>query len=373
MKVHIDNPELQTIFFSILFFLTLVLSLKRANKTSFLDLNITNEVKGLAILTVIFSHLGYFLSDSDKFLFPLSILAGVGVNAFLFISGYGLTVSSLKKPLSAINFYKRRVIKLFIPLWLSLALILFLDKIFLDRVYQFTETWHAHLGFFPKADLYQNINSPLWFITLIIIYYLIFPFIFIKKSPFISGLALLLISYLLFNSDLSANQKLIDIDVFNLYKLHFAAFPLGIIAADTIHLNSYAKTIWSHFKKYAKRFRLFFIILTLTIFTYSAFNSGVGESPLKEQLLSLFTTFSLIILFIFKRVRFGLLSVLGIYSYEIYLLHWPILSRFDLLFKFLPPFLATLVYLGLFILLGYFMQYLSNKILKWYSKLRWQF
>ena len=51
-----------------------------------------------------------------------------------------------------------------------------------------------------------------------------------------------------------------------------------------------------------------------------------------------------------------MLELWGIYSYEIYLLHWPLMYRFDFVYKILPPALATCLYLFIFIGLGMVLQ-----------------
>jgi peptidoglycan/LPS O-acetylase OafA/YrhL len=53
---------------------------------------------------------------------------------------------------------------------------------------------------------------------------------------------------------------------------------------------------------------------------------------------------------------------LGIYSFEIYLLHWPLLSRYNFLFKFLPAGLATFLYLPILLGLAYLMNKLIDKL-----------
>ncbi len=70
-----------------------------------------NELKGLGILTVVFAHFAYMKVTNAEFLFPLSIIAGVGVDLFLFMSGFGLTVGMLKRPMKAVDFYKKKSYK----------------------------------------------------------------------------------------------------------------------------------------------------------------------------------------------------------------------------------------------------------------------
>jgi peptidoglycan/LPS O-acetylase OafA/YrhL len=102
----------------------------------------------------------------------------------------------------------------------------------------------------------------------------------------------------------------------------------------------------------------------LYIFSYTAVNSKVGESKFMEQLLSNITMLSIILVFILKRFELKLLTILGIYSYEIYLLHWPLVYRYDFLYQILPASIATIIYIGLLIIIGLILQKLSEKIAK---------
>lgn len=94
MTILINNPVQSTVIFSIFFILIFLFTLRLRKNETTVQLVHTQELKGLAILAVIFSHIGYFLANDDRFLFPFSIIAGVGLNLFLFLSGYGLFVST---------------------------------------------------------------------------------------------------------------------------------------------------------------------------------------------------------------------------------------------------------------------------------------
>lgn len=349
MLTKISDPTLQTIFFSIIFLCLLVVSVRKSKEESFLSKESTNQLKGFAILAVVLSHIGFFLYPDQKFLFPYSILAGVGVNLFLFLSGFGLTLSHLKSPLSPLIFYKRRLLKLFIPLWIIITIFLLLDFFLLQRTYPILEIAHSFLGFYPRADVFQNLNSPLWYFSIIFFYYLIFPLLFIKKIPLFSPLLVLLFSWCLLNLSLPVNR-----DVLNLYKLHYLAFPLGMLFGLVIQKVKFKSDLI---------LKLLALTVAILVFLYSSINSGVGENLKTEQGISLITTLSLVVIFSLSRFNFRLLSLLGIYSYEIYLLHWPILSRFNL-FREFPPFLMIILNLILILFLGYTLQKIIGKITK---------
>jgi len=374
MMVSINNPVQVTWIFISIFLLALLISIKpQKEKNSddnkgFFPITLTQELKGLAILAVVFSHIGYFLVYQREFLFPLTILAGVGVNIFLFLSGLGLTISSLKKDLSVWNFYKQRLLKLFVPFWLVLILFFTADYLFLNISYSLIFSVKAFLGIFTTANIYNDLNSPLWYFTLILFYYAIFPLVFSKKRAWLSAIILFVIPYLI----LRQNPETLK-DIIGLYKTHLAAFPLGVIIAWLFSEKFFIKfveVVRNNFagnwliKNFGQITRYVFMIGLLFFINYFAFHAGIGEKYYVEEFISIITSISIIILFYLKKIEFRLLSLFGIYSYEIYLLHWPIMYRYDFLYKFMSGWLATIIYLILFLVFGLILKKVSDYILK---------
>ena len=128
-----DDTILSTNIVIAVVLLVLFLTFKKSQHTDVFPISVTNELKGLGILTVVFAHFAYMKVTNADFLFPLSIIAGVGVDLFLFMSGYGLSVGMLKRPMKTLDFYKKRVIKIFIPFWVALIIIFAADAIFLKE------------------------------------------------------------------------------------------------------------------------------------------------------------------------------------------------------------------------------------------------
>lgn len=352
----IDNPILSTNIFIVIFLIVLIISSRKHRESKFFPISVTYELKGFAILAIIFSHIGYFLINDSRFLFPLSILAGVGVNLFLFISGYGLTKVQILKNLSIKDHFVKRFPKLFIPLWITLIVLLIIDLIFLNRSYSLTTIFQSFVGYFNRADLSSSINSPLWYFTLILGYYLILPFVFFKKFPWISALIIYLVSYYFVKHVPSYLP-----DVIHLYKVHLYAFPLGMIFAFVTNNESIQKIFNS--LKTLKALPYYLIMgFLLIVIAYTSYYSNVGNTPIKEELTSLFTMFCVLLVFLIKRFEIRLFSYIGLISYEVYLLHWPILSRYNNLYSILPSWLATLILIILIVILSSYLKKISEYI-----------
>ncbi len=348
MIISIIDPIQSTWIFSLILAAVLLISIKPRKIGEWFPSSLTTELKGVAILMIVLSHIGYFLVSDTRFLWPLSIAAGVGVNLFLLLSGFGLTASNLQKELKPGQFYKKRLWKLFPPFWLALAVFLAADFFILGKAYSLGYVIKAIFGIITHADLYLDINSPLWYFTFILFYYLLFPLVFSKKRPWLSAIILFIAG-----ETLVRLQPAFLNDVMHLYKVHTIAFPLGVLAAGLIPKLPSAAIL----ERLARGWRAigYYLVMIglIVLFIYTAINSGVGGSALTEQMISMITVLAIILIFVMKKAEFRLFSIFGLYSYEIYLWHWPLMYRYNIFYGHMPDWLATILYLALFIGVGW--------------------
>lgn len=338
--------EIQNIIIAAIFVLVVIFSMKDRRKVIALDHGVSTELKGVAILSIIFAHIAFFLSNQDKFLFPFSHFAGVGVNIFLFLSGFGLTSSFLLHSLNLMHFIARTIKKLYLPLWVSLVGLLILDKVFLGINYDIQTILNSLGGIFLRADIYLDINSPMWYFTLSLFYYITFPIIFwiFKKSRLLITLMTLAITLIFLNLKLPVTD-----DLLTLYQLHFLAFPIGVI----FRLFFYEMFINLLSKIHSQWVKLGVIVLAIASIIILTINSGVGKEVNKEQLTSLLMVFALIIIFVLKQREIWVFRIFGKYSQQIFLIHWPFLYRYDVLFNVFPAWLAICVSLVILLCLGW--------------------
>src|SRR3989338_4223352 len=117
-----------------------------------IGVDVTQELKGFAILAIVFSHVGYFLALDHSFLFPLSVFAGVGVDLFLFVSGFGLATSACARGESVVQFYRRRLKNIYVPLWIVLAAFFIAGYFILHKTYAGDYIEGSLAGWFPSAN-----------------------------------------------------------------------------------------------------------------------------------------------------------------------------------------------------------------------------
>lgn len=378
MPIAISDVSLSTNIVIIALIVVLLVSFRKSQHTDVFPISVTQELKGLGILTVVFAHFAYMKVTNTEFLFPLSIIAGVGVDLFLFMSGYGLSVGMLKRPMSALEFYKRRLIKIFIPFWVALIIIFAADAIFLGTFYSVPYMIQSLLGWFPTARGFGDVNSPFWYITWMIMFYALFPLLFSVKRPWLTALILAVIATLIgtFNP--------LNLEDNWLHRLHTLAFPMGIVAA---WLLKESKDKENKLVKYIKEFRnnskgfarYIVIILMFAVVVYMSLHTSANHWPTiasilgkgfyVEQLSCLIIMLAFIVIFSLKKLDNKFLAVYGLYSYEVYLIHWPLIGRYDIFFDYLPAWAAVIAWMFVFIVVSWLLTKIVNPISAWVDKI----
>ena len=374
MPITLTDDIYQTNLIVIAILIAVVLfTFKRAKHTDLFPVSVTQELKGLGILTVVFAHFAYMLVTNADFLFPLSIIAGVGVDLFLFMSGYGLTVGMLKKPLPILEFYKRRVIKIFIPFWVAIILIFAANAIFLDIHYSVPYMIQSLLGWFPTAEGFADVNSPFWYITWMMMFYVLFPLVFSTKRPWLSAIILAVIATLI------GVYNPLDMGDNWLHRLHTVAFSLGIVFAwllfETKDKENKLVVYLKEFRNKAKFTPYIVIALMLGVVVYMSLHTTanhwptltaiLGKGYFVDQFTSIVIMFAFIVIFSLKKFDNKFLSIYGLYSFEVYLIHWPLIGRYDIFFDIFPAWAAVIAWLITFIVVSWLLQKITTPLGAW--------
>ncbi len=116
----------------------------------------------------------------DNLLFDIAnLIFGLGyqgVHIFLFLSGFGLTISSLNKlkkdnNIKWLTFLKKRFLRLYPSYWIILALYLIIN-------YSLYKSFLGMIKTYLLGGIFLNTIPATWYIFIIMQLYLIFPFLF---------------------------------------------------------------------------------------------------------------------------------------------------------------------------------------------------
>ncbi|KQB77858.1 hypothetical protein AK964_13115 [Clostridium butyricum] len=134
-----------------------------------MDVNTTTELKGFAILIIIYLHV------SGLFQLPNYFHGEFGVDIFVILSGFGLTLSYLHKNTKPIEFLKKRLFRLLPSYWIVLIFIFFMNKYVMKISIDFKDYIIHFLGIhslFEKS--FYTISPQFWYMTLILTLYILF-------------------------------------------------------------------------------------------------------------------------------------------------------------------------------------------------------
>lgn len=247
---------------------------------------------GIAILWIMIHHIQFFGLYDFSFLSFFARIGSCGVDIFLFVSSFGLYHSLIKNGRIK-DFYKRRFFRIF-PTFIVFLLII---AVLRDPVLIFSPRyWYG--------QFYSN-----WYISFILIMYLIYPFIFRVQQihlylPLILGLTFsLLMTTLLV---LLGKDDIHDVPMLMLQRVPI--FVAGSLFADKRFMASIPFGVY-----------LLNLVVTCVVLYYSY---QYGFEYLVYPIF-FFLTISLVVLFLSFWVKMidKPLSICGSISLELYLIH----------------------------------------------------
>lgn len=226
-----------------------------------------DALMGFAMLWIVFDHSGLnfgtgFLGYIIRFIKQTGWL---GVDIFFFVSGFGLMVGWYKKKSSLLFFYKRRFLRIMPIFWFFFVVDLILQALSED-------VWSPGTVFINFTGLSFFIQGSYhWFISAILLCYLIFPFFanyFQKSQNKLKLLIYIISSCLIFAIIISASELLFanELNKFLIVILRLPAFFIGA-AIGYIYINNDIKFKYI-FKLYPHVLLTFFCYATLALIFY---------------------------------------------------------------------------------------------------------
>lgn len=266
-----------------------------------LNLENTNALRGICAIEIMLGHIG--IATESPFLY-INRKAGILiVGIFFFLSGYGLMYSTINKPDYFKNFLCKRIWKILYP-----TLILYLISLIIDI---FCQRFDFSIISLIKCLLLYNFPQKInWYVTEILVLYLLFYFLYRNMQPK-HGNIILITACILFI--IFANI----IDMENPWYGSTLCFPLGVLFAqneskviDILKQKYILITISSLLLTMFGTFLFFFFN------TYSFLSDVIGRNVAS-------TSFCILTLTLLMKFRIGnkVSLFFGSISYEIFLIH----------------------------------------------------
>ncbi|MGL5881041.1 MAG: acyltransferase family protein [Xenococcaceae cyanobacterium] len=304
-----------------------------------------DRLKGLTILSIVIFH--FFQNYHDR-LALADILSRNGarvgfaaVDLFFTIAGfnigYGMAVSFAKNPNSSIDWLswlKKRIVRLYPTYWLILSLTLILYWIFNNPVKLDWFKWiFIVLGLSNFQD-YKEVNPGLWFFTVIVQAFLITPIIFIvsKNKP----LNILFLGMIL--GAIAKSICWISVPKSEIYWL-FLDKNLVVSYLFQLCLGIYWGFIYHEKQRFRKvDFYVSALVFSLGLFVYLYLGLSGQELIYKFGFDLLFNPLLFLLGYSLVNSKYletygqilkiDILTVLGNYSYQIFLTHQPLFFVF---------------------------------------------
>lgn len=296
------------------------------------DIHISNQCKGIAIIWMMFHHLVPYTEFSGGPVLCGIYLPGVlGLTGkacggiFLVLSGYGL-YKSQNHYNSIFQFYSKRLKKIYLTYWIIFDLftvigILFFSGSFLyltaDPFTRLENLLYSLSGmqYFIKNSGYMGYNSAWWYIGLCVLLYLLFPVLqkLLDKYPrcFLGGAILLCIFWREQYCSFIMIRKLLQ---------YLPLFAAGMLSA---HYRIFERAGEKLAKKPKSSTAVIAGILIICIIVKYYVRNNVDICLQLDCIISLLL---LLEVYHLNNVSEGhttakILTVLGSYSFEIYLIH----------------------------------------------------
>lgn len=273
-------------------------------KSKGLSLDACDTLKGLSILLIMIHHAAQKFMPAG-FLKPYQDFGYLGVSIFIFLSGYGLTLSYLKN--NKLNgFFRRRLSKVYTP-FVVISLIYVVVYVITNHSYDLYEVIISILGV-------KLVNGSYWFV-----HYIIFAYVFYYFSLRFGHekLGVWFVSFL---------TVIYWVACYNYalgkwwYTTSFC-FPLGVYVA--FHNEKIKSNIVDNIYLFVG-----FSVFLLAASTVAALTKILLLASIAKTISSLTFAFLVYVGATVVSINSPFLSRLGKFSYEVYLCHIFILSLF---------------------------------------------
>ncbi len=313
--------------------------------------------KGYAIFTIVLYHALQRVA-LPPLLSAGIVFGGTGVHLFFLLSGFGLAWS--KAVLTPVQFYRRRLTKVWLPYVLALTISLLAALVF-DLFPDRWDAWLAGIGLYQMfyEPYVQSFGGHFWFISTIVQFYLIFPLLrkiqvkMADNRPFFLLLLTVSVAWwvLVFWLDKGALRS------WNSCFLQFLwEFGLGMVLADAMRNQAYGiRKIGTAARKYWWGFLPVGLLFTAGMVGMILKMGAAGRIFNDVPALLGYAALSLFLYFLgdhlFPLLKRFFLWING-FSFSLYLIHVLVLDGYLRWLPVAPLWWQALLYLPLALLAG---------------------
>jgi len=316
------------------------------------DVSITNASKGMALMLILWHHLFYEKPEAGLIVFQIALLAKVCVGIYVVLSGYGLAESVKKRGLALGAFYKRRLLKLYMNYWLIALIFVPIGAWFMGRTLSSVYGEHVFQGFVIQMLGLQmftwvsyGYNATWWFMSLIIVLYVIFPLVYPLTKK-----------YHLWFLAFTAWLMFVPIPLVNDWIFPFA---VGVYLSQK---DGFVKLlIW--LDKQGKGRFITLLILTACVAWYRQ-NGWLFDSTRADTVFAILLILWTTELVVFSSFAKKALEFIGIHSFNIFLFHTFIYYYYfpDFIYSFKYPVLILAVLLVICLIISVGIESFKKKI-----------
>jgi peptidoglycan/LPS O-acetylase OafA/YrhL len=270
-----------------------------------------NRLRGYALLLVLVFHSGGMLDLPDL------IHGETGVDIFLMISGYILAVYCVDTPTKV--FLRRRFFRIFPAYWFALALFVSLEAYFSGVRHSLLDLGLHVVGLhgFARGRFLWGINDSFWFISIIVFCYCIF----LGVRRHLHDLAFMISACSFLTAGLA---------IYYLWSGHLQNIPFMVPRVPDFFIGLMAGQLASGRGIEFRPGPLLAVALLLV--AYVGVSNAIDGHDVVLALAFLCAYLCLEPVMergAIGRLVLGLLGVLGTYSYELYLLHQPLMRNYS--------------------------------------------
>lgn len=317
-----------------------------------LSVDATEQIRGLAILTIILSHYitRIFVTLITPYYWVFKDAGAIGVGAFLLISGFGVMSSFKKTGYFPKLYIFKRFLRILLPYWFFVPIWIFLDMYLLHLHHTLKQLISGVLGIVVIGGYTKDLNPSMWFVTFILFLSILFYLVFslpLKRYMQIALLFLASSSAILISRYLAAVHGYVGLIQWGDYSLFFPTGGLLAEKYDTV------KKVFASIPK--KELLPFYGLLLITVLIFGQYYMVL------LILLIMIPVWALA----GKKLFSPFLFFLGSISYELYLVHVPFLIKYDFLLFRPPYFLSFFIYFGIMVGIATLVhKYISGRLMK---------